>query len=175
MRQQSFVGRVWLDITEREKSHPIIYMTKIGKVSDVNAMRLTTPCPSAVVIFIWVATLAEYILHCFSTGDSAHQADLGGGGGGFCNGAEPQSTKQWRDFPRDVVARTTAGNQLAGEQPVLACRRGAGTADESGWAGGSSEPKRKRDLNRGGNTVLSFFPTTSVLLLFNLTLRNLYF
>lgn len=45
MRQQSFVGRVWLDITEREKSHPIIYMTEVGKVSDVNAMRLTSALP----------------------------------------------------------------------------------------------------------------------------------
>lgn len=49
MRQQSFLRRVWLDITEREKSHPIIYMTKIGNVSDANAMRLTRPCPSAVL------------------------------------------------------------------------------------------------------------------------------
>ena len=83
--QQSFVGRVWLDITEREKSHPIIYMTKIGKVSDVNAMRLTRPCPSSVLVFICVATLAEYFFCCFSTEQSAHQADLGGWGGGKGN------------------------------------------------------------------------------------------
>lgn len=50
MRQQSFLGRVCLDITEREKSHPIIYITKIGKVSDVNAIRLARPCPSAVLM-----------------------------------------------------------------------------------------------------------------------------
>lgn len=149
MRQQSFVGRVWLDITEREKSHPIIYMTKIGKVSDVNAMRLTRPCASAGLIFICVATLAEYLFHCFSTGNSAHQADWGGNfvmelsrdpqnNEGTCQGTWmpvlQQGTSLQENSPSWQSGEEQAQQMRAAEQ------------------GGSSEPKCRRDLNRGGST-----------------------
>jgi len=61
-------------------------MTKIGEVSNVNAMRLTKPCPSALLIFTRVVPLAEHLFHCFSTGDSAQQPNWRGDS---CNGAKP--------------------------------------------------------------------------------------
>lgn len=61
------------------------------------------------------ATLAEYLFHCFSTGDSAHQPGWEGSGGTD----KPQFTGEGRDLPRDMGACATAGNQLAQEEPVL--------------------------------------------------------